>query len=189
MRAMRLVADVEASIDLLSKARPRVDVSPYRRSLKPAIEAVLNYPGAWNAQQDANRLRQDTLDNLMSLSNLLDMTLPDVDEDEREQVLDYLADVEDLLGQDNSLPSDVRQYVAECVRHARRCVEDFELRGQVDLAESLRHLWAALRVAAQDSQTHPSDWRERATKFAFDAGGNVLGGVAGAVLQLTLGGG
>lgn len=190
MRAMCLIAELKSLIETMKATRPEMDMEPFERQVANWQRAVLNYApqrSGWTRNEGVARIGQDTVDTLALLGNFLDVPGQRVPEAKRADVHRFLDEVLDALRSDETLPQEVRDYVAQCVRHARDCVDDFEFRGAVDLHDALARLWSALNAAAGESEDEPSASRLRAfaDKIGYPSIASAIGSAPAMLLQLT----
>ena len=97
---------------------------------------------------------------LKMLSTMLDRAEPSTDEAERAQVGDFVAAVLGALKDDDSLPEELRLHIATLIVEIQRCLLDYEIQGDFQLAAAVERLMAVLLFAESESNGKASVWRK-----------------------------
>ncbi len=162
------------------------NVGVYRRTFPAWCQAVFVFPQGWSAGNSGG-INEQHLGHLETLAERLDGELPVADDDGLERLSGYLVDVRQLLSEDGSLPSDLRDHIAQVVTHVEWCISNYAIAGDFEVRVASERLIAVLA----EGRTQSGDkklWDGLLTRFAWPFASEVAVGIASSAATLALGG-
>lgn len=173
-RAFGHIAAIERLLDELAANGAIVTV--YRKYLNAWTAAAATYPRGWDAQSKGEML-EVYLEHLSTLADRLDEFVPTLDDGGLESISKLVQDAAQLLSEDPSIPRDLRDHLTGVLLHTKRCVDEYDLLGDYEVARAVDELIATIgRSAHQSSESNR--WTEMMNKFgwpfASGAAANIL---------------
>lgn len=186
-QAIALINEIDQI--LASIERPTQRKAAHDRTLGRLTKWVMAYPHDWLAvPKDAhsNLDDQGTLDYLDSIAALLDNYVRRFSDDERNGFTDVLNCVVQSLGEDDTLPGDLRRHLYLLIAEARRCIDEYQISGDFALQAAMERLSAAV-AAAMKSTKNPGKWSNFKDNYIWPSAVGIT--VASSQLMLTPGAG
>lgn len=186
-QAIILIGEIEQILAGMTLTDSRRD--SMQRNLAKWTKWVFAYPHSWTEVPNTsypNLWDQDALDALDLVAQLLDNQVPQVDEARRNSYLENITEIIIALGNDDSLPSELRKHIYTIAAHARRCVEEYEMTGDFALQASVERLASAVQSAMSVSKK-PDAWQNFRDKFVYPTIAGIV--ASGPQLAITAVGG
>lgn len=175
---MACLVQIDRTLPILEAEGRRV--TTFRRMLPTWTHAVMMYPDGWGHAGALSDHAADTLDHLVEI---LDITAPTIRPGGPEYVTDLLDRVTEMLGSDDTLPTELTRYLFRLVQETRTALVEFETLGSFDLNDALMRLWTAVNAAAEQSTTDEgkTGWRGIVRDFVVGTGAGLLANTPGIV--------
>ncbi len=186
------IEDLHQTLDVMKKTGHNVDM--YIAALsrwKAAVAENLRGDMTWIGQTHSVPLDGD-MGLLESLSDRISSVVEATDENVRDQISEFVNKATQALVDDPSLPEDFRWHLAKVLNHVRTCLDEYEIRGDVALADAVERLIGAIRLAegkSKDGSTWAHLWDEYGKPVATGLFVELTAGAAGLGGLLALSGG
>lgn len=104
--------------------------------------------------------------------------------DKKDDVVTLLAEARRVLGEDNTLPPDLRLHIVRLLFHAESIVAEWEIAGDFAVTEAMERLFAAMKTA-QAASTTPEVWETIMHRWVYPVAVASLGNVMPTAMAIT----
>lgn len=148
-RAIQNLNDIRSLLLAMENAGKRVGV--WKRAFPRWTQIVFCYPNSWNGGGTGGIAQKD-LDDLEMLIDALDPFVTKLDETSFEKFRNYLNEIEEVLGEDDSLNVQFKESVRIAVRNVREAFDQFTTVGDYRTDEALKSLLAQIALVMVKSR-------------------------------------
>lgn len=183
--AMLHLCEIEELVRGMDKSESRA--ASYARSIDDWTKWILAYPHDWHAAPKESYpglsdLR--SLDMLDLLAQHLEILVPTVTDSDRATYSEIINQIAESLGQDDSLPTELRQHVHLLISQARHCLEEYQIVGDFALRSAIDRLTAAVTAAANQSKK-PDLWQTFKDRYLWSTAVGLTTGAPGTALAIA----
>lgn len=168
--AMAHVSAIRELLGVLA-ATTGVDYSIYEKAIPQWTEMILNYPHAWNPQSSVptKSFNPTALAHLQTLAPQIDRVVPSYTDQERASLRTTFDDIATLLGEDDSLPTQMRTHFALMIGHMRQTLLEYDISGDFELYRANVALKSLVDVATKNSKSRDRKprWRQIGKELVF----------------------
>lgn len=168
------------------------DLERRGRSVRSAREywpewqaAVFAYPHGWTQSNGKVFFNRHMMNQLEAIADTINDWSPAPSDETKESLRAGLGRIAEAMTADQSLPEELKSYMAKLIRHIQSILDDFAVHERFDLKESLEQLQVAL-WAAEGVSDDPTVWERIRHGWLQPATIGFLGGVP-AMIQNAIG--
>lgn len=172
--------DIRQTLDVMATAGHNVTM--FQMALPrwgTAVASNLGTDMRWIEGQGWNTPHEGDIGLLEALSDRMMAVSNAADSKTRRHVQTFVDKATQALVDDNSLPEEFRWHLAKVLLHVKNCLIEYDVRGDVELADAVERLIGAIRLAEEKS-TDASKWSK-----VWDDYGKPI--VVGLFVELTAG--
>lgn len=147
--------------------------------------AVFAFPHGWTQANGKVFFNRHMMNQLEATADTINDWSPAPSDKAKENLRSSLGQIAEAMTSDQSLPEELKGYMAKIMRHIQSILDDFAVYGRFDLEEALEQMQVAL-WAAEGASEDPTLWERIRHGWLKPVTIGVLGGVP-AMIQNAIG--